>query len=109
MKSRGGVFLLRLVLGLVVGGSSLALVVTQLHGSRYHLAFLLLGIAELVAAILFLIPRTLRLGGLTLIVIFALAAGFHVLHRQYSVTYLAVYAAAAWAVVSHQRGADERR
>lgn len=87
MSSRRSVFVLRLVLGVVVGGSSLELVLAQLHRAT-HPAFLLLGIAELAAAILFLISKTLCLGGVALIVIFAVAAIFHALHHQYGVAYL---------------------
>jgi hypothetical protein len=99
MTIQVGLTILRLVLGLVAGGYSLALVVNQLRG-KTHLALVLLGLAELAAAVLFLIPGTVRPGGFTLIVVFGAAALFHLLHGEYSVAYLAVYAAAAFAVVS---------
>jgi hypothetical protein len=110
MTPQVGLTMLRLVLGLVTAGYSLAMVVTQLRGrthlSLLPLALLLLGLAELAAAILFLIPRTVLLGGIALIVVFAVAALFHVLHGEYySVGYLAVYGAAAYAVISAQRRA----
>ena len=95
-----GLTVLRIVLALVIGWYSLALVVAQFRGHTHH-ALVLLGIAELVSAILFLIPRTIWLGGVMLIVVFTLAALFHLLHGEYSsIGNLAVYAAAAWAVVS---------
>ncbi len=81
MNARPGLLILRLVLGLVAGGYSLALVVTQLSGPTHH-ALLLLGLAELAAAILFLIPSTVRLG------------------EAYSMGFLAVYGAAAFAAIS---------
>lgn len=90
---------LRLVLGIVVGGYSLALIMTQLRGDAHHV-LVLVGVAELVGAILFLNPRTGRAGGIILIVVFGVAALFHVLHGEYSIGYLAVYAAAAFAVIS---------
>jgi hypothetical protein len=108
MNARDSVFILRLVLGLVAGGYSLVLVVSQFQGSA-HPALLLLGVAELAAAILFLISRTLRLGGAALIIIFALAAIFHVVHHEYSVASLVVYGAAAWAAISNGGGVHERR
>jgi hypothetical protein len=87
------------VLRLVVGGYSIALVQTQLRGATHH-ARVLLGLAELAAAILFLIPRTVRLGGILLMVVFGVAALFHMLHGEYDIGHLAVYGAAAFAVVS---------
>ncbi len=99
MTKEAALEVLRIVLGLVVGGYSAALAIHQFH-SRTHGHLLVLGLAELSAAILFLIPGTVRLGGVALIVIFVLAAGFHVLHHDYNVAYLAIYAAAALAVIS---------
>ena len=104
MSAQAGLTNLRLVLGIVVGGYSLELIAAQLHGDLHH-ALLLLGLAELAGAILFLIPRTVRLGGFGLIAVFAVAALFHVLHGEYSVGYLAVYGAAAFAVVANRRPA----
>jgi len=102
MNPQRGIAILRCVLGVVVGGYSVALVVSQLRGEAHH-ALLLLGLAELVAAILFLIPRTLRIGGISLIVVFAIAAVFHLLHREFNIGSLVVYAAAAFAVLSNRR------
>jgi hypothetical protein len=99
MTEQLGLTILRLVLGFVAGGYSAALVVAELRGEGRH-PLVLLGVVELSAAILFLIPTTMRLGGITLIVVFAVAAIFHVLHDEYSIGYLAVYSAAAFAVVS---------
>jgi hypothetical protein len=104
MTAQIGITVLRLVLGLVVGGYSVALIVTQLRDTT-HLPLVVLALAELAAAILFLIPRTLRIGGVTLIVVFVLAALFHMLHGEYSIAYLAVYSAAALAVVSNRASA----
>jgi hypothetical protein len=98
MNRRLSVCILRLALGLVTGGYSLALVVSQIRG-RTHYVLLVLGFAEVAAAVLFLIPRTVRLGGIALIVVFVAGAGVHVLHGQYNVAYLAVYTAAALAVI----------
>jgi hypothetical protein len=51
-----------------------------------------LGGAELLAAILFLVPFTTLLGGYWLLVIFALAAVIHFLHGQFGVEGLVLYA-----------------
>ncbi len=91
--------ILRFVLGLVISGYSVALAISQLRGST-HSPLLALAIAETVAAVLFLLPKTMRLGGVALIIIFALAAALHVAHGEYNVAYLAIYAAAALAVIS---------
>ena len=62
-----------------------------------------LALAEMLAAVLFLIPRTVVTGGMALMVIFALAMLIHILHRQTNVGGLVVYTAAAWAVVAASR------
>jgi len=99
MNKRSGLAVLRYVLALVAGGYSLALVATQLR-DRTHYPLLLLGALELAAAILFLISSTMRVGGIALIVTFAVAALFHIAHGEYGIGYLAVYGAAAFAVIS---------
>jgi hypothetical protein len=58
-----------------------------------------LGWGEIVAAILFLIPRTVVRGGWLLIGIFAAAILIHLLHGMFNVGSLAIYTAAALAVV----------
>lgn len=55
---------------------------------------LALGGAEVVAAVLFLMAKTARLGGIALLVIFAVAVTIHVLHGQWDVGGLLVYGAA---------------
>ncbi|MGB8473862.1 MAG: DoxX family protein [Candidatus Acidiferrum sp.] len=56
-----------------------------------------LGGAETLAAILFLVPFTSRTGGYALLFIFGLAALVHLLHGQWGVEGLIVYAAAVLA------------
>jgi uncharacterized membrane protein YphA (DoxX/SURF4 family) len=53
-----------------------------------------LGISEAIAALLFVLPFTTLAGSYLLLVIFALAALLHVLHGQFDVGELLVYAAA---------------
>ena len=53
-----------------------------------------LGGLELVAAIVFLIPRLRRAGGYALLAIFAIAALIHILHGQFEIGSLVVYGAA---------------
>jgi uncharacterized membrane protein YhdT len=58
-----------------------------------------LGSAEALAALLFLMPRTVRLGGSFLLGIFSLAAVIHVLHGSPNVGALAIYAIAVLMVM----------
>ena len=60
-----------------------------------------LGGAEIIAAILFLVPFTAAIGGYLLLVVFGLAALVHILHGQYEVGGLAVYAAAVLVSMAH--------
>lgn len=100
---RTALAVLKVVLGVVIAFYSALLIYTQLRG-HVNAPFLALGLAELLAAILFLIPQTMKAGGLALIVIFVAGALLHVLHRDYNVGNLVVYAAAALAVVSDGTG-----
>jgi hypothetical protein len=62
-----------------------------------------LGGAELIAAILFLVPPSRMIGGYALLVIFAVAALVHILHGQPDVGGLVVYAAAVHAVIAAEK------
>jgi hypothetical protein len=61
-----------------------------------------LGGAEVVAAILFLLPFTREAGGNLLLVIFTVALFVHLLHGQYDVVVLLVYAMAVMATMGGQ-------
>lgn len=56
-----------------------------------------LGGTEIVVAILFLLPRLGRIGGYSLLVVFAVAATLHLLHGQFGIGPLLVYGAAVFA------------
>jgi hypothetical protein len=47
--------------------------------------------AEMVAAVLFLVPRTRTAGSYGLLVVFALAMGIHIAHREWEILSLMVY------------------
>ena len=71
--------------------------------ARTHMPDILrqvLGWGEIIGAILLLIPRTAMRGGWVLVGIFVLAIVVHLLHGMYNVGNLAVYMAAAWAVIA---------
>ncbi|MGH9747592.1 MAG: hypothetical protein ACRD59_15970 [Candidatus Acidiferrales bacterium] len=70
------------------------------HSGMPHLIRPVLGGAEIVAALLFLTPPTRSIGGYALLVVFAAAALIHILHGQFEVGGLIVYAAAVYAVLA---------
>jgi hypothetical protein len=102
MNGRLSISLLRVVLGVALAFYGAQLMIHQLHG-RMHLPLLGLGFAELVAAIVFLLPRTSRCGGIALLVVFVCAAAVHILHGEFDVGYLAIYGAAVLAVITNER------
>jgi DoxX-like family len=61
-----------------------------------------LGGAEIVAAVLFLVPLTALIGSYLLLVIFGLAALVHVLHGQLNVGGLVVYAVAVLVCMAYR-------
>lgn len=63
-----------------------------------------LGISEILAALLFLLPMTRVAGGYLLLVVFGVAALLHVLHGQYGIEGLVVYAAATLACMGYSCG-----
>jgi hypothetical protein len=60
-----------------------------------------LGGSEIIAAVLFLVPFTATIGGYLLLVVFGLAALVHLLHGQYGVEGLVVYAVAVLVCLTH--------
>lgn len=67
-------------------------------GGQHHA--IVLGSAEALAAILFLVPRTMRRGADVLLVIFALAFGLHAVRGELALA-LVVYGAAVLFVRTH--------
>lgn len=63
-----------------------------------------LGISEILAVLLFLIPLTALIGGYLLLLVFALAAVIHVLHGQFDVGALFVYAVAVLVCMTNRNG-----
>jgi len=62
-----------------------------------------LGWGEIIGAVLFLIPRTIVSGGWLLVIIFGFAIIVHWLHGMWNIGNLAIYAAAAWAVIENRQ------
>jgi len=78
--------------------------------SDLHLAYsqgihpvILIGLAgpEMIAAVLFLFPKTLVIASYSLLIIFAVAILVHLLHGQPNFEVLLVYAAAVIVVMTH--------
>lgn len=65
-----------------------------------HLIRPILGGAEIIAALLFLIRPARMIGGYALLVIFALAALIHIIHAQPDIGALVIYAAAVYTVLA---------
>jgi uncharacterized membrane protein YphA (DoxX/SURF4 family) len=59
---------------------------------------------EIVAALLFLVPATSRIGAQVLLLIFGVAAILHLLHGRYDISSLLVYAAGVLVVLRHAGG-----
>jgi hypothetical protein len=94
--------LLRWSLALVLGCGALLLLVSLAHGGHAGLPIavaIALGAAELIAAVLFLVPRTVRLGGAALIGVLAVAAALHAMAGEVPPVSFVVYALAIWAVM----------
>ncbi len=62
-----------------------------------------IGGAEILAALLYLLPFTEVAGSYALLIIFALAAVIHILHGEYDVSILILYAAGVFATLAHRR------
>jgi hypothetical protein len=62
-----------------------------------------LGGVEILAAVLFLLPFTALIGGYLLLAVFACAVLLHLLHGQYDVGTLVVYAVAVLVCVGHTK------
>lgn len=106
MKShalRHSFIVFHLTLGLVVLAQSLATVfgIARSDFSQHaKLLVALLAGAEAVAALLFIVPATLRAGAFALLAIFFFALAFHGLHGEFPSTLL-VYAAGVFFVMTH--------
>jgi len=96
--------LLRWSIAGVLGAGGAILAVSSLHVGR-SAVLIVLGAAELVAAVLFVVPRTLRAGGLALLAVLVTAAALHAAMGERPPISFAVYAAAIWAVMTEYRRA----
>lgn len=88
--------------GILLFVYSVRTVVDQLsaHEAGPHAHIALLGAAEAIAALLFLLPRTMRAGGIALLVIFLIAFVLHAVRGEFA-SQLLLYAAVVGFVVVH--------
>lgn len=96
---------LQWVLGLIILAESLRFALSPQAGHAFaktglpNFMRLTLAWAEIVAAILFLVPRALVVGGWFLIGVLVAAIILHLLHGWLDVGALVIYIAATWTVV----------
>jgi hypothetical protein len=104
-RVRTALLVLQWVLGLVIIAESARFALSSEAAHAFaktglpSFVRLVLGWAELAAAILFLVPRAIVAGGWFLITVLGLAMVIHLLHGWYDVGGLVVYAVATWAVM----------
>ena len=106
MKTRFADAGLHWSLGMILGYESARLAFTSshyaLHAHLPRVLLLVIALAELAGAILFLVPSTIKLGGYTLLATFMAAALVHILHGQPDVGNLVIYGFAVLAVLAHR-------
>jgi hypothetical protein len=89
---------LRVVFAVVLAILSITTLLHHLpgaHTGHLGLIFAAIALAELVGALLLLVPRTVAIGAATLLVVFAVAVAVHLLHGEWSVGPLVIDAAVA--------------
>lgn len=101
---------LQWIVGLVLIAQSLRLALESSAVRHFALAGMLvwmrpaLAWTEIAAAILFLVPFTMMLGGYMLLVIFFLAALLHILHSEFDIGVLLVYGMAVLVSMAYRSG-----
>jgi hypothetical protein len=103
MKRNTAVLVLRCAVALVSAlGAARLLMVLGHHGISHLPANLLrvICVAEIVGAAFFLIPRTIKLGGVWLLAVYAAAAAMYLLHGEYDISNLLLLGAAVAVVLA---------
>ncbi len=97
---------LRWSIALVLGSGAALLLLSLAHGGHPGVPDAIagaLGVAELVAALLFLVPRTTALGGIALVGVLAAAAVLHIAIGEVPPPSFVVYAAGIAVVMRSAR------
>ena len=103
MRKNIAVVVLRFAVALVTILGAARLLLTLSHHGISHLpanVLRALSVAEIAAAVLFVIPRTVRLGGIALLVVYGAAGTVHLLHGDYDVSNLVLLGAAVAVVLA---------
>ena len=103
MNRKLGMNVLRIALGVVILIEAVMFVLPSAeHGfARTHMpgfVRLLLGFGEIIGCVLLLIPGTITRGAWLLLAVFVMGILLHLLHAQYGIGNLVIYAAAAFAI-----------
>jgi uncharacterized membrane protein YphA (DoxX/SURF4 family) len=103
MTTKLGLTILRLTLGIVILIEAVMLVLPSAahEFARTHMpgfVRMILGWGEIVGCVLMLIPKTTIRGAWLLFAVFIMAILVHLLHGQYGIGNVVVYAAAALAI-----------
>jgi uncharacterized membrane protein YphA (DoxX/SURF4 family) len=103
MKSKIGLMVLRWSLGLVILIEAVMFVLPSAahEFARTHIpgfVRIVLGWGEIAGSVLLLIPKTINSGAWLLLAVFVMGILVHLLHAQYRIGYLVIYAAAAFAI-----------
>ena len=102
-QAKWGLTILRLTLGIVILIEAVMFVLPSAahEFARTHMpgfVRMILGWGEIVGCILLLIPRTAIRGAWVLFAVFVMAILVHLLHGQYGIGNVVIYAAAALAI-----------
>lgn len=103
MKSKVGLCVLQWTLGIVILIEAVRFLLPSAAHQLSHphipgLVRMVLGWGEIIGAVLLLIPKTVKTGAWLLLAVFVMAILVHLLHGQYNVGNVVVYAAAAFAI-----------
>jgi uncharacterized membrane protein YphA (DoxX/SURF4 family) len=103
MKAKLGLTVLQWTLGVVILIEAVMFVMPSAahEFARMHMpgfVRMVLGWGEIAGSVLLLIPKTVKSGAWLLVAVFVMAVLIHLLHGQYNVGNLVIYAAAAFAV-----------
>jgi hypothetical protein len=94
--------LFHFVLGLGLLVMSLETLLRAIHSGHTHVHLALVAGIEAAGAALFLVPKTLRIGGALLLLTLLGAVVLHALQREWRVDLL-IYASGVWLVMSGRR------
>lgn len=103
MKSKVGLCVLQWTLGIVILIEAVLFVLPSAAHQFAHphmpgFIRMVLGWGEIAGSVLLLIPKTVRTGAWLLFAVFVMGILVHLLHGQYDVGNVVVYAAAAFAI-----------